>query len=61
MDLVTPKAAAKHELLFNKPASTLCCATYVRPTSGLYSTVLLVKAPNFWVYLVSFNFKSFMK
>jgi hypothetical protein len=41
MNLVTPKAGAKHELLFNKPASsvtkftsvsdiiliTLCCAT----------------------------------
>jgi hypothetical protein len=30
MDLVTPKAAAKHELLFNKPASVVstvsgCC------------------------------------
>jgi hypothetical protein len=30
--LVTPKAAAKHEILFNKPASALSTATLITTT-----------------------------
>ncbi len=36
MNLVTPKAASQHELLFNKPTSTLSS------TSGLYYSIVMI-------------------
>jgi hypothetical protein len=41
MDLVTPKAAAKHELLFNKPVSVLIrkWTCYKRPHNPRHSDI----------------------
>jgi len=53
MNLVTPKAAANHELLFNKPTSAQQSVTKFIPIIAIILVSLYVAAKSLFTYTIS--------